>query len=120
AGMTPVDWPGQLPLSADEYRTILPGIDAIIAGGEPLSADSIAAAPRLRAIARTGVGYDAIHLPSANARKIAVAITPGTNQESVAEQAFGLLLGVMRRIVENDRILRAGGWDRSLVPPLRG
>ncbi|MDB5352936.1 MAG: lactate dehydrogenase-like oxidoreductase [Planctomycetota bacterium] len=120
AGLTPVDMPGHLPLSGADYRTILPEIDAVLAGGEPLSAESIAVAPRLRAIARTGVGYDSIDLAAARARKIAVTITPGTNQESVAEQAFGLILGVMRRIARNDRILRAGGWDRELVPPLRG
>ncbi len=120
AGLTPVDMPGQLPLSAEDYRSILPEIDAMLAGGEPLSAESIAVAPRLRVIARTGVGYDSINLAAANAQKIAVTITPGTNQESVAEQAFGLLLAVMRRIALNDRILRAGGWDRELVPPLRG
>ena len=120
AGFTPVDWPGHLPLSADEYRAVLPDIDAIIAGGEPLTAQSIAIAPRLRVIARTGVGYDAVDLAAATARKIAVTITPGTNQESVAEQAFALLLAVARRVVENDRIIRAGGWDRASIQPIRG
>jgi len=120
AGFTPVDWPGALPLSDSDYRQVLPDIIGIIAGGEPLTASLMEVAPGLRAIARTGVGYDAIDLKAANARKIAVTITPGTNQESVAEQAFGLLLGVTRRIAENDRIIRAGGWDRGLVMPLRG
>ena len=120
AGFTTVDWPGALPLSDADYRQVLPGIDAIIAGGEPLTASMMDVAPGLRAVARTGVGYDAIDLRAANAKKIAVMITPGTNQESVAEQAFGLLLGVTRKIAENDRILRAGGWARVLVMPLRG
>ena len=119
-GFTPVDWPGFLPLSAEEYKRLLPDIDAVIAGGEPLTSEMIACAPRLRAIARTGVGYDAVDLNASNARKIAVTITPGTNHESVAEQAFGLLLGLTRKIAENDRIIRAGGWTRVLVQPLRG
>ena len=120
SGFTPVDWPGSAALSDAEYRQVLPEIDAIIAGGEPITASLMAVAPRLRAIARTGVGYDAIDLSAADARKIAVMITPGTNQESVAEQAFGLLLGVSRKIAENDRVIRAGGWSRVLVQPLRG
>lgn len=120
SGFTPVDWPGSLPISGDEYRRLLPDIDAVIAGGEPLTGEMMAIAPKLRAIARTGVGYDAVDLKSANARQIAVCITPGTNQESVAEHAFGLLLGLTRKIAENDRVIRAGGWDRSLVQPLRG
>lgn len=120
AGFTAIDPPGMLPLSDAEYRRYLPDTDAVLAGGEPLTGSLMAVAPRLRAIARTGVGYDAVDLPAATARRIPVAITPGTNEESVAEQAFGLMLGVMRRIAENDRIIRAGGWDRSLVMPLRG
>ena len=72
----------------------------MLAGGEPLTAELIALAPRLRAIARTGVGYDAVDVAAATARKIPVIITPGTNQESVAEQTFALLLAVARRVVE--------------------
>ncbi len=120
AGLTPVDWPGQHPISLDEYRTALPEIDAVIAGGEPFTGELIANSPRLRVIARTGVGYDAVHLPTATSRQVAVTITPGTNHESVAEQAFGLLLGLTRRIAENDRIIRAGGWDRTVIMPVRG
>jgi phosphoglycerate dehydrogenase-like enzyme len=80
----------------------------------------LASASRLRVIARTGVGYDAIDVPAATARKIAVTITPGTNQESVAEQAFALLLALTRNIVNYDRMIRDGRWDRALVQPLRG
>ena len=47
-------------------------------------------------------------------------ITPGTNQESVAEQTFALLLALTRDVVNNDTIIRAGGWSRALVQPLRG
>jgi phosphoglycerate dehydrogenase-like enzyme len=38
----------------------------------------------------------------------------------VAEHTFALLLAVTRRIAENDRIIRTGGWDRTLVRPIRG
>lgn len=120
AGFTPVDWPGCLPLSAEEYKRVIPDIDAVLAGGEPLTGEIMAVAPRLRAIARTGVGYDAVDLKAADAGGIVVCITPGTNHESVAEHAFGLLLGLTRKVAENDRAMRAGGWDRSIIQPLRG
>jgi phosphoglycerate dehydrogenase-like enzyme len=38
----------------------------------------------------------------------------------VAEQMFSLLLAVARNIVNNDRLIRGGGWTRELVQPLRG
>src|SRR5690606_13509859 len=80
----------------------------------------IAEAPRLRAIARTGVGYDSVDIVEATNRQIAVTITPGTNQDAVAEQAFALLLALTRNIVNNDRLIRSGGWNRTLVAPIRG
>lgn len=119
AGFRCVDFQGEQLPSEASLCAIVPEVDAIVAGGEPLTAQVIAAAPRLRVIARTGVGYDAVDVAAATARSIAVAITPGTNQESVAEQAFALLLALTRSIVKNDRIIHQGGWDRTLVQPLR-
>jgi D-3-phosphoglycerate dehydrogenase len=108
-------------LSESDLRRLLPLSDAIIAGGETISAEVINASPKLRAIARTGVGYDAVDVPAATARGIAVTITPGTNQESVAEQTFALLLALVRDVVIHDRAIRSGGWQRTLLPrPLRG
>jgi D-3-phosphoglycerate dehydrogenase / 2-oxoglutarate reductase len=51
----------------------------MVAGGEQISAELLALAPRLRAIARTGVSYDPIDLAAATAKKIVVVITPGMN-----------------------------------------
>ena len=111
---------GDHTLTEAELRATLPNSDAMLAGGEVVSAELIALAPRLRAIARTGVGYDAVDVAAATARKIPVIITPGTNQESVAEQMFALLLAVSRRIAEYDALIKSGGWARSLVMPVRG
>ena len=73
----------------------------------------IAGAPRLRAIARAGAGHDAVDLAAATARRIAVSITPGANAESVAEHVFALLLALTRNVIDNDRLIRAGAWDRD-------
>jgi phosphoglycerate dehydrogenase-like enzyme len=119
-GFRCIDFVGEQVPQKESLLALLPEVDALVAGSERLTAEVLDAAPRLRVIARTGVGYDAIDVPAASARKIAVTITPGTNQESVAEQAFALLLALVRSIVVNDRIICAGGWDRTLVKPLRG
>jgi phosphoglycerate dehydrogenase-like enzyme len=120
AGFDPVDPEGDFALTTEQLRPHLSSIDALLAGGERMTDELFDAAPKLRAIARTGVGYDLIDVAAATKRRVAVTITPGTNQESVAEQAMALLLALTRRIVVNDRIIHGGGWDRALVTPVRG
>jgi D-3-phosphoglycerate dehydrogenase len=120
AGFEPVDPDGDFALTTEQLRPHLGSIDALLAGGERMTPELFDLAPNLRAIARTGVGYDLIDVPAATAHRVAVTITPGTNQESVAEQTLALLLALARRIVSNDRIIHAGGWDRALVTPVRG
>ena len=120
AGFTPIDPPGTGKLSEADLRAALPESDALLAWGGPVTAEMIARAPRLRVIARAGAGYDAVDLAAATARQIAVAVTPGANAESVAEHVFALLLALTRNVLGNDRSIRAGGWDRKAVRPLRG
>jgi D-3-phosphoglycerate dehydrogenase / 2-oxoglutarate reductase len=120
AGFELIDPVGDFSLTAAQLRPHLPELDAMLAGGERMTPDLFAIAPRLRAIARTGVGYDLIDLAAASAHKVAVTITPGTNQDSVAEQTMALLLALLRRVIHNDRAIHSGGWDRTLVAPVRG
>ena len=120
AGFTCVDPPGQKPLTAEELRAYLPAVDAAIAGGEPIPGSLIAGCPKLRAISRTGVGYEAVDLGAATARGVVVTITPGTNHEAVAEQAVALILALSKRLLTLDADIRRGGWDRTPPMPVRG
>lgn len=120
AGFELIDPEGDFALTNDQLTPYLPEVDAIMAGGERMSRRQFELAPRLRVIARTGVGYDLIDLAAATEHRVAVTITPGTNQESVAEHALAFVLALARRIIANDRIIHAGGWDRALVTPVRG
>ncbi len=105
----------------DEQRLIdhLGGIDAMLAGIEPLTARVLSNCS-LKAIARFGVGYDAIDVSAATTQGIAVAITPGTNQVSAAEHTLALLLGVMRGFPQRDQAVRDGTWRREILPRLAG
>jgi D-3-phosphoglycerate dehydrogenase / 2-oxoglutarate reductase len=115
-----IDPIGEDTMTEAELRASLPLCDAMVAGGEILNAELLDLAPRLRAISRTGVGYDAIDIAACTARNIPVTIAPGTNQESVAEHTFALLLALTRNVVNNDNTIKAGGWNRTLVAPVRG
>ena len=94
-------------------------IDAVIAGAERYD-NEVFAQTRLRVIARFGVGYDAIDVAAATRAKILVTITPGTNEDSVAEQALALLFAVFRKVPERDRDVRNGTFRRSVGPRLQG
>ena len=95
-------------------KTHLQGIDAMLAGVEPLSADVLQSSS-LKVIARFGVGYDAIDVSAATECNIAVTITPGANQISAAEHTMALILGVLRGFPHRDETVRDGTWTR---PPL--
>ncbi|MFN8185514.1 MAG: 2-hydroxyacid dehydrogenase [Gaiellales bacterium] len=80
----------------------------------PLTAEHIAAAPRLRLIQKIGVGVNTIDLDAARARGIAVCNLPGTNSRAVAELTLALMLAALRRIPSYDRATRDGqGWSLS-------
>src|SRR3712207_3624935 len=65
AGFTTLDVEGHGPLAEPELRAVLPGADAMLAGGELITAELLDLAPRLRVIARTGVGYDSVDVAAA-------------------------------------------------------
>jgi phosphoglycerate dehydrogenase-like enzyme len=106
-------------LTEDELRSELHGNQAALAGSEPYTSGVLDANPQLRVIARAGVGYDAVDVPAATARGIAVTIAPNTNQGSVAEHTFCLLLALAKRLVPQHLAIQAGRWPRGTNLPLR-
>jgi D-3-phosphoglycerate dehydrogenase / 2-oxoglutarate reductase len=85
---------------------------AVITRNAGFSAAWMAAAPRLQVIGSHGTGLDAIDLPAARARGIAVVNTPGANAQSVAELTFALMLACTTSLLAADRAVRAHdfGW----------
>lgn len=86
--------------------------DGVILGVDPFDADVIAAAPRLKAIAKYGVGLDNIDLAAAKARGIRVSKTMGANSEAVADYALALMLAVARQVCTIDAAARNGDWKK--------
>jgi D-3-phosphoglycerate dehydrogenase / 2-oxoglutarate reductase len=107
-------------LSTDELRSALRGVEATIAGSEPYTAELFAQHPQLKVVARVGVGFDSVDTTEATNAGVAVCTAPGTNQESVAEHVFAMMLGFTRHIVTRAMAIRAGDWPRHFSLPLRG
>ena len=95
----------------DEVRRQVSGVDAVLAGMEPLNASTLAQADRLKIIARNGVGYDAIDVEYCTRRNIVVTNTPGALSDAVAEETFGLILALTRHITLGDRTVKSGRYE---------
>ena len=80
----------------------------IIAAAINIDEEAMDAAPRLRIISVYGAGYDNIDIKAATERGILVTNIPDVVTDSTAELTMGLMLDVMRRISETDRMLRRG------------
>jgi glyoxylate reductase len=78
----------------------------------------IAAGKKLRVISNYAVGYNNIDVVEATKRGIMVTNTPGVLTETTADLAWALLMSIARRIVEGDKLVRAGkfrGWEPMLL-----
>lgn len=70
--------------------------DALIIRSDKVTAEVVAAAPKLKIVVRAGAGYDNVDLGACTARKIVVMNTPGQNSNGVAELAIGLMIYMAR------------------------
>jgi lactate dehydrogenase-like 2-hydroxyacid dehydrogenase len=93
------------------YAGLSDRVHAIVSSGHAgADAAMMDALPKTEIIACFGVGYDAIDVAAAKARKIAITNTPDVLTDDVADLALGLLIDAARRITRGDRFVRAGGW----------
>ena len=70
--------------------------EAIIIRSDKVTAEVIAAAPKLKIVVRAGAGYDNVDLAAATAAGVVVMNTPGQNSNAVAELALGLMIFMAR------------------------
>ncbi len=93
---------------------------AVLAGSEPYTARVIESLPKLRAIVRAGVGFDAVNLVACDKARIPVCTTPGVNHHSVAEHSIALLMAIARGFPLLERKVRANRWERKSYPRIAG
>ena len=101
-------------LSAEQLQEIIGDYDALmIRSGTQVTAEIIAAAPKLRIIGRAGVGVDNVDVPAATKRGVLVVNSPEGNTIAAAEQALALMLSLSRHVPHAHASTMAGGWDRK-------
>jgi len=96
------------------------GCLAIVAGGEPYTAEVLDAMPGIRHIARFGAGFDAIDVAAATARGVVVTNGGGANATAVADLTLGLMISIARNISLHDRTIKAGTWQGIIGADLHG
>ena len=97
----------------------VPYADALVVRSETMVTEEVlAAAPRLRVVARAGVGVDNIDLPAATRAGVLVLNAPGANAVSAAEHTVALLLAVARQLSQANESTHAGRWERKKLRPI--
>jgi glyoxylate reductase len=97
-------------LSLGELEAPRADVEGLIVANEPVPLDLL---PSLRVVANYSVGYDRIDVDTCRERGIVVTNTPGVLDDATADLACALILATRRRLVEGDRLVRAGRWTAS-------
>ena len=98
----------------EKLLAAVPEADALLVrSATTVDAEVLAAAPKLKIVARAGVGLDNVDVDAATARGVLVVNAPTSNIHSAAEHALALLLAAAREIPAADASLREHTWKRS-------
>ena len=101
---------------APDHRTesLMPLLDEAVGlavrGEAKIDVAVMDAAPNLKVIARSGVGYNNVDIAEATSRRIPVVYTPGAGARAVAEAALAMMLALAKRMLHWDARMKAGDW----------
>jgi len=97
------------------------GFDGLLNGDDKITAKVVdAALPRLKVIAKYGIGLDSIDVNYATSKRLPVLFTPGVNETTVAEHAYGLMIAVAKSFWFHMKSVKAGQWKRQTGTELFG
>ncbi|HAF96675.1 MAG TPA: hypothetical protein DER10_00090 [Elusimicrobia bacterium] len=110
-GLEPVVKTGMTP---EQLKACIAEFDGIIVrSATTLTCDLIAAATKLKAVARAGSGVDNIDVPACVAKKVLVMNTPFGNTVSTAEHAVAMMMALARHIPQANASTHAGKWEKK-------
>jgi len=100
--------------TAEEFMARIADYDALVVrSATKVTAQVIAAAPRLKVIGRAGVGVDNVDLEAATKRGIIVVNAPTSNVLTAAEHTIAMMMACARNIPQAHSALKAGRWERG-------
>ncbi len=109
------------PLSEKQMLELAGDFDAFLCGDDAITRAVLdKSLPKLKIIAKYGIGVDKIDVKSCTELGIPVTFCPGVNHTTVAEHTFGLMLGVFRHLLEQATEVRAGNWKRMTGHEIMG
>jgi D-3-phosphoglycerate dehydrogenase / 2-oxoglutarate reductase len=97
-------------MPTEDFHEQIRDIEGIALALTPFRAAELAAAPRIRVVARIGVGFDTVEVPALTAHRIPLMTAGTANSPSVAEQAFSLMFALAKRNAQHDASVRSGTW----------
>src|SRR5262249_32890131 len=95
----------------------LPGVEILVEAVVAVGPDELDLLPDLRLVANYGVGYDRVDIPACRDRGVVVTNTPGVLDAAVADLTLALILACRRHLVQSDRFVREGRWQRGWARP---
>ncbi|MEY3480605.1 MAG: D-3-phosphoglycerate dehydrogenase [Verrucomicrobiota bacterium] len=109
------------PLTESRMLELAGDFDAFLCGDDAITRAVLEKSlPRLKVVAKYGIGLDKVDVAAATDLKLPVTFCPGVNHTTVAEHTFGLLLAIYRDIVEQGNAVREGKWKRLTGHELMG
>ncbi len=104
---------GKIPIPKIKLELKIKDIDGLICFPyDKIDKELIDAAKNLKVISTYSVGFDHIDTQYAKKKKIRVGYTPEVLTDTTADLAFSLMIDVLRRVSEGDRIIRHGKWKQ--------
>lgn len=103
----------------ETLRQLASDVDAIMVNWAQLTEAVIGASPRLKIVARFGIGLDNIDVQAATRRRIVVTNVPDYCLDEVAEHALALILSLARKVAFYHHETKAGNYQLQAGPPLR-
>jgi len=101
----------------DEVIEKAKGIEGLIVERAPITRKVIELLPRLKVVARYGIGIDVIDLKAASEHKVFVLNVPDYCIDEVSDHALALLLASARKIIPLNNYIKSGNWEFHFAQP---